>query len=182
MRKFILTLFALLFALTGSAQFYAGGRLGWWRDGEIHHKRFSIQPEVGYEWNDCLSFGAVIGYYKDRTPLVKESMPAGEAGTVTNSFEFAPYVRYNVLKAGPVCLFVDGTVSFASSKTFSQKSRNSFRIGARPGVSVALGKDFYAVAHAGFVGYAESKAGLYRAGVGFDLSGNELTAGLFYRF
>ncbi|MBR1838638.1 MAG: outer membrane beta-barrel protein [Bacteroidaceae bacterium] len=182
MKKTILTLFALLFVLTSNAQFYAGGRLGWWRDGNSHDKRFTIQPEVGYEWNDCLSFGAVVGFYKDKTQLVKEAAPAGEQNTITRSFEFSPYVRYNVVKAGPVNLFVDGTVGFATSRTASQASRNSFRIGARPGVSVALGKSFSAVAHIGFVGYADSETGLYRDGAGIDLSGNELTFGVFYRF
>ena len=182
MKKSVLTALVLLFSLTASAQFYAGGRLGWWRDGDTHHKRFTIQPEVGYEWNERLSFGALFGYYHDRSLLVKENPLPDDGGTTTRSFELSPYVRYSVLKAGPVAVFVDGTVGFATSKTGSDNSRNSFRIGARPGVSIALGKDFYAVAHAGFVGDAASEVGLYRDGIGFDLSGNALTFGLYYRF
>ncbi len=182
MKKTLLTVLLFLFTLTGSAQFYAGGRLGWWRDGETHHKRFTIQPEVGYEWNECISFGALFGYYKDRSQFVKENPLPSDANTITRSFELSPYVRYKVIKAGSVNLFIDGTVGFATSKTSSDASRNSFRIGLRPGVSVALGKDFYAVAHAGFVGYADSDVGLYRNGIGFDISGNELTFGMFYRF
>lgn len=182
MKKAILTALILLFTTTAHAQFYAGGRAGWWRDGETHQKRFTLQPEVGYEWNERISVGAVVGYYHDHTEFVKETTLAGEGTTTTRSFEFAPYLRYSLLKAGPVSLFVDGTVALASSKTTSQNSRNSFRIGARPGVSVALGKDFYAVAHAGFVGYADSETGLYRAGAGFNFSGNQLLFGMYYKF
>jgi len=181
-KKCLLTVFALLVTASASAQFYAGGRLGWWRDGETHNKRFTIQPEVGYEWNDRISVGALMGFYKDKSKLVKETPLAGEENLITRSFEFSPYLRYSVLKAGPVSLFMDGTIGFATSKTDGQKSRNSFRVGVRPGVSVAVGKDFYAVAHAGFVGYADSEVGLYHNGVGIDVSGNELTFGMYYRF
>lgn len=181
MKKSVLTALALFLATTACAQFYAGGRVGWWRDGETHNKRFTIQPEVGYEWSECLSLGAVFGFYKDRTELVKENPLSSEAATITRSFEFSPYIRYSVVRYGSISVFVDGTVGLATSRTDGAKSRNSFRIGARPGVSIALGKDFYAVAHAGFVGYADSETGLYRNGFGFHAGGN-LTLGMFYRF
>lgn len=182
MKRVILTALVLLFTLTTQAQFYAGGSLGWWREGGTHHKHFSLLPEVGYQWSERLSFGAVAGFHKSHTEKIKEVVPAGENGTLTNSFEMQPYVRYNLLIAGPVNLFVEGTVALATSKTTGQKSVNSFRAGLRPGVSVALGKRFYATAHTGFLGYADSESGLYRDGIGFDFSGRELNFGLFYRF
>ncbi|MBP3227744.1 MAG: outer membrane beta-barrel protein [Bacteroidaceae bacterium] len=183
MKRTLLTALVLLTSTLGaSAQFYAGGRLGWWRDGDTHHKRFTIQPEVGYQWNEELTFGALFGYYNDRSPRVKENPLPGDDATTTRSFELSPYVRYTALQAGPVELFTDFTVGFATSKTTAQQSRNSFRVGFRPGVSVALGKSFYAVAHTGFLGYADSEVGLYRDGFGFDISRNDLTFGIFYRF
>ena len=163
-----------------NAQVYVGGSLGidaWSSQknaGDRSETTFSILPEVGYNLNDEWAVGTVIGYVSDKW--------TGVNGISESAFTFNPYARYTYLKAGKVSLFVDGGVDFT---TASKADWNELAIGLKPGLAVSLSDNISFVSHLGFIGYDVynpdgddnniSKFGL-------DLSGNNLTFGLYFNF
>lgn len=163
-----------------NAQVYVGGSLGinaWSSQknaGDRSETTFTILPEVGYNLNDEWAVGTVIGYVSDKW--------TGVNGISESAFTFNPYARYTYLKAGKVSLFVDGGVDFT---TASKADWNELAIGLKPGVAVSLSDNISFVSHLGFIGYDvlnpdgddnnTSKFGL-------DLSGNNLTFGLYFNF
>lgn len=163
-----------------NAQVYVGGSLGidaWSSQknaGDRSETTFTILPEVGYNLNDEWAVGTVIGYVSDKW--------VGVNGISESAFTFNPYARYTYLKAGKVSLFVDGGVDFT---TASKADWNELAIGLKPGLAVSLSDNISFVSHLGFIGYDvlnpdgddnnTSKFGL-------DLSGNNLTFGLYFNF
>jgi len=163
-----------------NAQVYVGGSLGinaWSSQknaGDRSETTFTILPEVGYNLNDEWAVGTVIGYVSDKW--------TGVNGISESAFTFNPYARYTYLKAGKVSLFVDGGVDFT---TASKADWNELAIGLKPGLAVSLSDNISFVSHLGFIGYDvlnpdgddnnTSKFGL-------DLSGNNLTFGLYFNF
>lgn len=179
--KKLFSLIAVAFvAMSVNAQVYVGGSLGinaWSSQknaGDRSETTFSILPEVGYNLNDEWAVGTVIGYVSDKW--------TGVNGISESAFTFNPYARYTYLKAGKVSLFVDGGVDFT---TASKADWNELAIGLKPGVAVSLSDNISFVSHLGFIGYDVynpdgddnniSKFGL-------DLSGNNLTFGLYFNF
>lgn len=178
--KKLFSLIAVAFvAMSVNAQVYVGGSLGidaWSSQknaGDRSETTFSILPEVGYNLNDEWAVGTVIGYVSDKWNRINGSESA---------FTFNPYARYTYLKAGKVSLFVDGGVDFT---TASKADWNELAIGLKPGLAVSLSDNISFVSHLGFIGYDVynpdgddnniSKFGL-------DLSGNNLTFGLYFNF
>jgi hypothetical protein len=179
--KKLFSLIAVAFvAMSVNAQVYVGGSLGinaWSSQknaGDRSETTFSILPEVGYNLNDEWAVGTVIGYVSDKW--------VGVNGISESAFTFNPYARYTYLKAGKVSLFVDGGVDFT---TASKADWNELAIGLKPGLAVSLSDNISFVSHLGFIGYDVynpdgddnniSKFGL-------DLSGNNLTFGLYFNF
>ena len=179
--KKLFSLIAVAFvAMSVNAQVYVGGSLGidaWSSQknaGDRSETTFSILPEVGYNLNDEWAVGTVIGYVSDKW--------TGVNGISESAFTFNPYARYTYLKAGKVSLFVDGGVDFT---TASKADWNELAIGLKPGLAVSLSDNISFVSHLGFIGYDVynpdgddnniSKFGL-------DLSGNNLTFGLYFNF
>lgn len=181
--KKLFSLIAVAFvAMSVNAQVYVGGSLGidaWSSQknsnyGDRSETTFSILPEVGYNLNDEWAVGTVIGYVSDKW--------VGVNGISESAFTFNPYARYTYLKAGKVSLFVDGGVDFT---TASKDDWNELAIGLKPGLAVSLSDNISFVSHLGFIGYDvynpdgddnnTSKFGL-------DLSGNNLTFGLYFNF
>lgn len=179
--KKLFSLIAVAFvAMSVNAQVYVGGSLGinaWSSQknaGDRSETTFTILPEVGYNLNDEWAVGTVIGYVSDKW--------VGVNGISESAFTFNPYARYTYLKAGKVSLFVDGGVDFT---TASKADWNELAIGLKPGVAVSLSDNISFVSHLGFIGYDvynpdgddnnTSKFGL-------DLSGNNLTFGLYFNF
>lgn len=179
--KKLFSLIAVAFvAMSVNAQVYVGGSLGinaWSSQknaGDRSETTFTILPEVGYNLNDEWAVGTVIGYVSDKW--------TGVNGISESAFTFNPYARYTYLKAGKVSLFVDGGVDFT---TASKADWNELAIGLKPGVAVSLSDNISFVSHLGFIGYDvlnpdgddnnTSKFGL-------DLSGNNLTFGLYFNF
>ena len=179
--KKLFSLIAVAFvAMSVNAQVYVGGSLGidaWSSQknaGDRSETTFSILPEVGYNLNDEWAVGTVIGYVSDKW--------TGVNGISESAFTFNPYARYTYLKAGKVSLFVDGGVDFT---TASKADWNELAIGLKPGLAVSLSDNISFVSHLGFIGYDvynpdgddnnTSKFGL-------DLSGNNLTFGLYFNF
>ena len=179
--KKLFSLIAVAFvAMSVNAQVYVGGSLGinaWSSQknaGDRSETTFTILPEVGYNLNDEWAVGTVIGYVSDKW--------VGVNGISESAFTFNPYARYTYLKAGKVSLFVDGGVDFT---TASKADWNELAIGLKPGLAVSLSDNISFVSHLGFIGYDVlnpdgddnniSKFGL-------DLSGNNLTFGLYFNF
>lgn len=179
--KKLFSLIAVAFvAMSVNAQVYVGGSLGinaWSSQknaGDRSETTFTILPEVGYNLNDEWAVGTVIGYVSDKW--------VGVNGISESAFTFNPYARYTYLKTGKVSLFVDGGVDFT---TASKADWNELAIGLKPGVAVSLSDNISFVSHLGFIGYDvlnpdgddnnTSKFGL-------DLSGNNLTFGLYFNF
>ena len=182
MKKIMMTLVAVCAAATMNAQYYVGGSLSvnaWSGQqnssvGDKSETTFAILPEVGYNLNDEWAVGTVIGYVSNKW--------TGVNGISESAFTFNPYARYTYLKAGKVSLFVDGGVDFT---TASKADWNELAIGLKPGLAVSLTDNISFVSHLGFIGYDVynpdgddnniSKFGL-------DLSGNNLTFGLYFNF
>lgn len=179
--KKLFSLIAVAFvAMSVNAQVYVGGSLGidaWSSQknaGDRSETTFIILPEVGYNLNDEWAVGTVIGYVSDKWNHIN--------GISESAFTFNPYARYTYLKAGKVSLFVDGGVDFT---TASKADWNELAIGLKPGLAVSLSDNISFVSHLGFIGYDVlnpdgddnniSKFGL-------DLSGNNLTFGLYFNF
>ena len=99
-----------------------------------------------------------------------------------NAFVFNPYARYTFAKLGKVNFFVDGGVDFT---TASKADWTELAVGLKPGLAVNLTNNVSFVSHIGFIGYY-----LYNpdgdenniSKFGLNLSGSDLTFGLYFSF
>lgn len=184
MKKFLFTLAAAVITLTASAQVYLGGEVGLWRDYDGNETTFKILPEVGYNLSDKWAIGTVIGYSYG----YENSLHKNLTEITTNAFVVTPYARYTYATLGPVNLFLDGGFGFATYKTETAgkdgDAQNAWEIGIKPGVAVNLTEKLSFVSHVGFLGWRDQdEAEVFGDnGVGFDLSGNTITFGLYYNF
>jgi hypothetical protein len=174
MKKIVLMIAVLMTAISASAQVYVGGGLaftGTKVEGEkTTHIR--ILPEIGYELNENWSVGTVIGWDFTNQDDYK-----------VNTFQIAPYARYNFLHSERVNLFVDGGFGYATSKVKHCDSINLWQVGFKPGISVRLSENFMFVAKYGFLGYKEANEGGFKAKeYGLDLDTDELSFGFHYIF
>ncbi len=167
-----------LMAITASAQTYIGGELGFWRNWKngANQTTVSVNPEIGYNLDENLAIGTLLGYNYNYTQGVK-----------VNAFKVAPYARYSFLKLDNVKLFVDGGFGFGSYKVKDGGSaQNSWEVGLKPGVMVNLTEKVSFVAHMGFLGYRTADDAIGEDvfgpnGLGFNFS-NSLTFGLLWNF
>lgn len=186
MRKFLLSIVIACAAFSAQAQVYVGGELGFWRDYDANETSLKILPEVGYNLDEKWSVGTVIGYGYNY-----------DNGFKTNAFVIAPYARYTFAKLGPVNLFLDGGFGFSTFKVKadggkSSDAQNAWEVGVKPGISVNLTEKLSFVSHIGFLGWRDAdevefggetySGGFGSNGLGFDLSGNAITFGLYYNF
>ncbi|MCI6643834.1 MAG: outer membrane beta-barrel protein [Alloprevotella sp.] len=185
MKKLFLTLLVAVSALSASAQVYLGGEVGLWRNSDAKTTNFTIKPEIGYGLNDKWALGLVLGYQHDYKSVELLGL---KATNKVNSFIVNPYARYTAAQFGPVSVFLDGGFGFATSKASgADDSVNSWQVGIKPGVAVNLTKRLSFVTHVGFLGYQDGGKGTTENafgenGFGFNLSGNNLTFGLYYNF
>ena len=175
MKKFLLSLAAVLFTITASAQVYVGGEVGFWRNFNDNHTSFTLKPEVGYNLSDKWALGIEVGYGHDY-----------DQGLKLNGFTVSPYARFSYATFGPVTLFLDGGFGLNTYKVKDADDSNiGWQIGIQPGVKVSLAKNIDFVAHMGFLGYRDADTGFCQFGedgFGFDFSGQNLTFGLYYNF
>lgn len=180
MKKIFSVIAATLVAVSVNAQVYVGGSLSvnaWSSQknaGDKSETTFKIMPEVGYNLNDEWAIGTVIGYVSDKW--------TGVNGLSENAFVFNPYARYTFLKAGKVSLFVDGGVDFT---TASKADWKEFAVGLKPGLAVSLSDNISFVSHVGFIGYDVLNPDGDDNNIsnfGLDLSGENLTFGLYFNF
>ena len=179
MKKIVLTMVAAFAAMSMNAQVYVGGSFAFeaWSSqkmaGDKSETVFKLMPEIGYNLSDELAIGTVIGYQSDKFYGIRGSESA---------FTINPYARYTFANMGTVKLFVDGGVDFTSA---SKADWTELGIGFKPGLAISMTDNLSFVSHVGFIGYD-----LYNpdgddnniSHFGIDLSGVNLTFGLYYNF
>lgn len=181
MKKYLLLAVAAISSLCASAQIYAGGSIGAWRNGSEHETQISIMPEVGYTLSDKTDIGATVGWSYDHS-----------TGVSTNVFQVNPYYRYNFYQTGKVKFFVQGGFGVGAGKTSYSHGRDSsdtaviWNVGITPGVSYDVSDNVTLLAKVGFLGYKgandAAKDGGYADEWGFHFSSNDLSFGFSYHF
>jgi len=175
-----MTIAAAFVAVSMSAQVYVGGSFNVSAvssqklAGDLSETVFKLLPEIGVNLNDEWAIGTVIGYESNKVVKVD--------GLSESAFTFSPYARYTFWKPGKLSFFVDGGVDF---KTASKADWTELAIGFKPGVAVNLTDNISFVTHLGFIGYDQFNPDGDDNNVsnfGIDLSGNELTFGLYFSF
>ena len=175
-----MTLAAVAVAATMNAQVYLGGGIGFQTssyDGNSD-TYFTIMPEIGYNLDENWAVGMTVGYGENKLKI------KGAGTSKVKSFMIAPYARYTFAKFDKVNLFVDGTVGYKHENEDGTKI-NTFGIGLKPGVAVNLNDKLSFVAHVGFLGYENEKVkgdSKSTNSFGLDLSGNNLSFGVYYNF
>lgn len=158
MKKVILVLALALMAFTANAQVYIGGSIGFQAAGGT--AVVNLAPEVGYNLNDDMSIGGVIGW----------------RNTVGSTFTLAPYFRYFLADLGPVRFFCDALLELDIYSNSGQTT-TSFGVGVAPGMALPLGDHLSLVGRLGRMGYFN---GGFALQVAPDMAGSSL--GLYYAF
>lgn len=186
MKKIVFIAIMAVCSLCASAQYYAGGALGFWHKDEkgVATNSLTILPELGMTLNDNWGIGATIGYTYNHLCGISVS---------SHLFEFNPYARYTYFRSdnGLVNLFVDGNIGFGAGWTHykdgdDSKTACTWQIGAAPGIALNLTKRFSLVAHVGFLGYKgannAAKAGGHVDEGGLLLNSNNISFGFYVNF
>lgn len=171
MKKIMMTLATLFVAVCASAQVYIGGGVGLKsvKEGKADSKmKYSLVPEIGYEFNKNWDAGLTIGY---------EGIEDGH-----NTFTFAPYARYTFYSAKLVDLFIEGSFGY---KHFGGNHRDydGFEFGIKPGLKVNVSDHVAFVSKVGFFGYKQKGEGndKYKE-FGVELDATNVQFGLIYKF
>jgi len=185
MKKFLLTIVAVLTAVNMNAQFYAGGSIGFGSvkpvGGGDSEFLFKILPEIGYNINDKWAAGIVIGYTKGDFTMGSGVDDFGNAnGVAREAFIVSPYARYTAVEWEPVKLFLDGELGFASIKN----AGSYFNLGVSPGIAITLTDQISFVTHLGFLGFENrSPEGSGKSGSKFGIDfRNNCSFGVYYNF
>ena len=185
MKKILMTIAAAFVAVTMSAQIYVGGSVAVNSfssqkfAGDRSETAFKFMPEVGYNLNEEWAIGCALGYESDKFNMIND--PSGNFAS-ESAFSINPYARYTYLKAGKVNLFVDGGVEFTSA---SKADWTRLAFGVKPGLAVNLTDQISFVSHLGFIGFDQINPDgddNNTTKVGVDLSGANLTFGLYFNF
>ena len=189
MKKILMTIAAAFVAVTMSAHIYVGGSVAvnsfssQKLAGDRSETAFKFMPEVGYNLNEEWAVGCAFGYESDKFNMIKDPLrdPEGKFNS-ESAFSINPYARYTYLKAGKVNLFVDGGVEFTSA---SKADWTRLAFGVKPGLAVNLTDQISFVSHLGFIGFDQLNPDgddNNTTKVGVDLSGANLTFGLYFNF
>ena len=176
-----MTLAAAIVAVSASAQVYMGGSVGISSvklGGGDSETTYKLLPEIGYNLNDKWAIGAYVGFGKGTCDM--QSNPFDN--NTQEYFTIQPYARYTFVKSQYVNVFMDGGLGY----THYNDVANLFQVGLRPGVAVNLGAKLSFVTQFGFLGYNNLDPDMDGAdsstAFGFDLSGENITFGLYYNF
>ena len=184
MKKIFAVALVAMMTMTVNAQVYVGGGVGFQTTSQDGNSEtfFKLVPEIGYNLDENWAVGIAVGYGEHKTTLKSGNL---KTTAKVKAFEIAPYARYTFAKFDKVNLFVDGTVDYLHTDNAGDKN-NTFSIGLKPGVAVNLNDKLSFVAHAGFLGYQNSKddyEGAKAANTfGFELDGSNLSFGVYYNF
>ena len=197
MKKILLLAVVMFSSLTASAQFYAGGSIGFGSvkpmNGGDSEFTFKILPEIGYNLSDQLAIGAVLGYQKgfvfpnesigsgnDNAALSPELIATQAGASKREAFTISPYARYTAFQWDKVNVFLDGGLTFGSIKD----TATYFSLGVRPGISMNLCDEISLVTHLGFFGFESiSPDGDGKSGSTFGVElANNCSFGVYYNF
>ena len=172
MKKIVLFLFVVMVALSVKAQVYVGGSISFWHDdNDFETTTFTIEPEIGYNFNEKWAIGGNIGFAYSKKDDVKYT-----------AFAIAPYARYSYYENKIVRLFVDGGVGISTYKHGENDAVNGWEIGLKPGIAIKLNEKFSLIAKCGFLGYRDDYMQKDNSGTGFNLGSEDLSFGFHYEF
>ncbi len=194
MKKVILAALVAVASLSANAQVYLGGTLGFQtgkvQEGADNISKFTIAPEVGYNFNEKWAVGLAIGFTTQNgkfdglhpvTDAVVTDVPmSGKFAKSYSTFAIAPYARWTFAKTGIASFFLDG--GFAAA-FYNNDGGNVWNIGIRPGVKLSASEKVDFVAQIGTLGYswASKKAGKGNMfGIGVD--NTTIKFGVYYNF
>lgn len=180
MKKFYMTIVAMLVAVAARAQVYVGGNVGIAStdngdDDDVTTYKFL--PEIGYNINDDWAVGASFGWAKGSLSLNDNT------AVTTRTFEINPYVRYTFVHGKLVDVFCDGGFGYQHANA-SRAKVDTWSVGLKPGVALKLDK-FSLVAHVGFIGWEQAKVkdtDMKTTVWGVNFDNTNLSLGLFYNF
>ena len=134
MKRIVLTIMFAAFAFAANAQFVIGGQIGFNTNGGNDwysntagntttdyqlpinvHTNFTIAPKFGYNLNEQMHVGVVLGFttrvtkdYEDFLTFYRTNKDfQGWYKYTTNSFFFAPYFRYTFLTFNRLSCFAE---------------------------------------------------------------------------
>ncbi|MDE6859945.1 MAG: porin family protein [Duncaniella sp.] len=181
---FVLAVISIMAVCASAQDIFVGGSVGAWRNGSDKTTSITIAPEIGYNLSENWAIGTTVGYNYIHT-----------TGINTHLFSITPYARYSYFKSGMLNLFVDGGFGLGAGKSKyegeSSDTAVTYEIGFKPGLALNITEKFSLVAHVGFLGYrgandaatdALEAAGISAKSWGLDLSGYNLSFGLYYTF
>lgn len=155
MKKIMMTLAAVTVAATMNAQMYIGGNLGFNSSkdktdptDEQTVTGFTIQPEFGYQLDDKLGVGIVLGFGYDKTK--HEGTISGvdySSEDKKTTFLIKPYLRYQCFTAGKFNVFVDGGLNFKTVSRENFKNEMDFGLFVSPGIAYSVNEKWSIVAH-----------------------------------
>ena len=121
MKKILMTLALAAFAFTASAQFVLGGNIGM-RHGGSHNDNYTagstaytnltIMPKVGYQLNEDMQIGANLGWSYGYNRYYAGASDTYQSDP-SSTFEFSPYLRYNVFKASKFTFFCEAAIGIS---------------------------------------------------------------------
>jgi len=138
MKRIVLTIMFAAFAFAANAQFVIGGQIGFNTNGgdawysntagntttDYHqpsnvHTNFTIAPKFGYNLNEQMHVGVVLGFtsrvtkdYEDFLTFYRTNKDfQGWYKYTTNSFFFAPYFRYTFLTFNRLSCFAEAQIA-----------------------------------------------------------------------
>ena len=168
MKKFFMSMAAMVVAISVSAQVYVGGGMGLasQKVGDGDSKlSYKLVPEIGYQFNKQWEAGLSVGW---------EGVEDG-----AHTFEIAPYARYNFCTTKLVDLFLEGTVGYKHY----EHDVDGYEFGIKPGIKVNLSDNVAFVTKVGFLGYQQKGTDDFKVKkFGFDLDGTNIQFGVNYKF
>lgn len=102
---------------------------------DVKSSNFTINPGIGYQFNDNWTVGANLGFGTAKT---------GDL-TKTNQFAAGPFVRYTENLSNTFAIYTQLQGGFSSSKTTTgnvEVKSNGFNVGLFPAVFVNVNKNF----------------------------------------
>lgn len=193
MKKLLLAItLTLALAVTANAQdvgqIWVGGSLGIETSKTGDYDRinnYNITPELGYVLNSDLAIGMRIGYKHAEEAYKSYNDEDYSLGFVYgkekyDGFEVNPFIRYTFLKGDIGGLFLDGGVGYAYLKNKATDVKtNTYEVGIRPGVALALSEKVVLTGRFGHLGYTHSKAGSEKSDkFEFNLKMNNILLGV----
>ena len=152
------------------------------KEGDAKTSVFGIAPEAGYFVSDKLSVGLGVGFN-----LTSEKANSDADAVKTTAFGVNPYVRYFLISKGNFGFYLQGGLSYVSSKldVDGADAYNIFYVGINPGVSYKLTDNFGINASFGNLGYTDfgkNDADESVSNFGLNVDMTSLRFGLFWAF